>query len=536
MPNDLLKATIAECESPMVMVMLNEGEVASRRTELRAYTDGTFTTVTNVSKLYSMVDGSELALVENASSREVANDEFDTLDELVTMKSSKSDQLIGVDPDLAFAIAGEEVYCPITGKEKATLSYVDLEKAVDGEESDEVKIMEVTEEPEEIEEIDDTAIIDDSDDSDDSDNDDDDVEDEETFSEEGYDEPLDLASFALRARKILPKAAIRISVYESAEATTPVVNGNLANVVNDDTFVVVDDKGSNFTVKATDVSDGDNAVKIVGTASSVESATVKVTVAETANPEIAAIRLVNLSGESNSEIAVFVGDKHIGTMYRSKASEKASELFNTGTALFQAFKPTLLQHYTEQASSELAKFGYVANTLEIQVGDLFQRRLQREVASAEAKAEIAASEKINDMAANFELAFIGLNKGLLKGDNDLVVAIANDLRRAGVVKPERRARELLARNSKGYVRSALEHAKILSSKSADYLNGLSATLANADFVVSDTEENPVNVISTSLLTPEKPADPAPIAEVSNFKPQTAKSPNRYEHLFKGFVR
>lgn len=544
MPNDLLKEALTECASPLVMVVLSKGEVASRRTELRAFTDGTYTTVSNVPKLYSMVDGSELALVKDTASREIANDEFDSLNELVTMKSSESDQIIGVDSDLAFSIAGEEVFCPLTGKEKATLSYIDnAEKAVDGEDGDAVKIEteEVTEE--EIDGIDDTSLSsDDSEDESDGDTDDDyeggddfSVDDEDEEDSEDDEAILDLASFSAKARKILPKTSIRVAVYESAEAVDPVVDGNVVNVVSDDTYVVADDTGSNFTVKATDVSDGESAVKLVGKASSVESATVKVTIAETTNPEISAVRLVNLSGEGNSEIAVFVGGSHIGTLHRSKASEKASELFSNGTALFQAFKPTLLKHYAEQASAELAKFGYVANTLEVQVGDLFQRRLQREVAAANNKAEVAASEKINDMAANFELAFMGLNKGLLKGENDLVVAIASELRRAGVVKPERRARELLARNSKNYIRSALEHAKVYSTKSSEYLNGLTVTLANADFVVNETEENPANVVSTALLTPEK-TEAAPQVEVSGFNSQKEKPANRYTHLFQNLVR
>lgn len=545
MPNDLLKEALTECASPLVMVVLSKGEVASRRTELRAFTDGTYTTVSNVPKLYSMVDGSELALVKDTASREIANDEFDSLNELVTMKSSESDQIIGVDSDLAFSIAGEEVFCPLTGKEKATLSYIDnAEKAVDGEDGDAVKIIETEEvTEEEIDGIDDTSLSSDDDDSDneseddDSDDDDDDfsVDDEDEEDSEDDESVLDLASFSAKARKILPKTAIRVAVYESAEAVDPVVDGNVVNVVSDDTYVVADDTGSNFTVKATDVSDGESAVKLVGKASSVESATVKVTIAETTNPEVSAVRLINLSGEGNSEIAVFVGGSHIGTLHRSKASEKASELFSNGTALFQAFKPTLLKHYAEQASAELAKFGYVANTLEVQVGDLFQRRLQREVAAANNKAEVAASEKVNDMAANFELAFMGLNKGLLKGENDLVVAIASELRRAGVVKPERRARELLARNSKNYIRSALEHAKVYSTKSSEYLNGLTVTLANADFVVSETEENPANVVSTALLTPEKTED-TPQVEVSGFNSQKEKPANRYTHLFQNLVR
>ena len=107
MPNIQLKEALADCKSPLVMVTLSAGEVASRRTELRAFTDGDLTTVTNATSMFSMIDGSALTLIKNTDPREVANAEFDSLDDLVTMKSSESEQLIGVDHDLAFAIAGE---------------------------------------------------------------------------------------------------------------------------------------------------------------------------------------------------------------------------------------------------------------------------------------------------------------------------------------------------------------------------------------------------------------------------------------------
>lgn len=546
MPNIQLKEALADCKSPLVMVTLSAGEVASRRTELRAFTDGDLTTVTNATSMFSMIDGSALTLIKNTNPREVANAEFDSLDDLVTMKSSESEQLIGVDPDLAFAIAGEKVFCPITGKENATMEYIDVsENAADGEDAEEV-IIDASEEDDEEDmgDIDDSAmngddsvraveeqegtgsdepdevIIDDETDDGDSDED---------------DEVLDVASFGTKARKILPKSAIRVSIYETAEATDPVVDGSLVSVVNDDTFVVSDDKGSNFTVKATDVSDGDTSVKIVGTPSSVESATVKVTIAETVDPEIAGIRLVNLAHESNSEIAVFIGGSHIGTLHRSRASEKAAELYNNGNALFQAFKPTLKQHYHEQASSELAKFGYVPNTVDVKVGDLFERRLAHEVAKVTTKAETASAERVGDMTSNLELAFMGLNKGLLKGDNDLVVAIASAFRRAGVVKPEREARKLLALNSKGYVRSAVEHAKIFSTKTPDYLNGMTQTLANADFVVSESEVEKETVISTAMDPGTKTVAPQEEkqTEIAGFiSPKTPEQGNKYNYLFR----
>lgn len=543
MPNIQLKEALADCKNPLVMVTLSAGEVASRRTELRAFTDGDITTVTNASKMYSMIDGSELSAIKNTNPRELANEEFDTLDELVTMKSSESDQLIGVDPDVAFAIVGETVFCPITGKENATISYFDAEeenpaseKAADGEDAEEI-ILDSSEDDDSAGDIDDSDmeadVIEVEEPEDTGSDEPDEVIIEDDDSDEG-DDSIDLASFGTKARKILPKSAIRVSVYETADAAEPVVDGNLVNVINNDTFVVSDDKGSNFTVKATDISDGESSVKLVGTANSVESATVKVSVAETVDPEISAVRLVNLSDNSNSELAVFVGGAHIGTLYRNRASEKAAALFNNGTQLFQAFKPTLLQNYAEQASAELAKFGYVPTTVEVQVGELFQRRLDREVAKVTVKAETASADRIGDMMSNLELAFVGLNKGLLKGENDLAVAIASTLRRAGVVNPERSARHLLAHNSKGYIRSALEHAKIFNGKSAEYLNGMTQTLANADFVVNETEvENKETVISTLMDPGVKVKQEEPVSETAGFVAPKKQIPdNRYMRLFR----
>jgi len=567
MPNfrEIQEAIKDGCKSPLVMVALSRGEVAAKRTELQAFTDGAgYFMVSNLPKLHSLFGGSLLSPVENASKKELAGEEFQSLDELVTMKSNPLDgtdvpQLIGVDADLAFVLAGEEINCPITGR--LTKMEYHGEIAVDGESGQEA--LGKTDDEEDEEEISDVDLSDsegNSDDSseddmssdpssddEDSDNVEDDTSDDEIEEEvdEGdlkddeEDENMELSNddspFTIagtETKSLLDKYEGAVTVYEE-DGGEPSLYGAVVRVLSEDTFVVIDEDGNPYTVKATTVGDDGDAVKLVGSLQSADTASEQeVDAADTVDLGENQVKLVSLTGKDNSEVAVFVGQMQIATLIRSRAAEVAAPLFNDGQKLMAAFKPTLKTHYGNSKAPELAKFGYVPVVFKMKTHKLFDQRLQREVAKLTATSETAAATKVQDFTSNLELAFVGINKGFFKDvKNELALEIAGMLKRAGVAGAELEVRKLLAKHSKSYVKTAMEQAKVLNTKSADYLNGISEALAKSDFNVSETAS--VHDISTAFhQDAPKVAQP----EIAGFDDTPKPTGNRFASVIAGLRR
>ena len=555
-----LKNEIAEsCKKPLVMVALTRGEVASKRAELRALTDGTgYVIVSNLEKAHSLFGGAQLSPVENASTRVISGNDFKTFDDLVTMKSHPLDgsevaQLIGLDTDLAFVLAGEEVNCPVTGKptkleyfdetamaseddgEEEDVSDIDMsdeeEDAAEGEPDDSAEDEAAGGEEDDSEEEDmssDDAANEDIEDTEDSgDPSDEDTEDSMELSSDDESNPFTIAGTETKA--LLDKYDGAVTVYED-DGGEPSLYGAVVRVLAEDTFVVIDEDGVAYTVKTTTIGDDGDAVKLVGSLQEAESASEQeVDAAETVDLGENQVRLMSMTGKDNSEVAVFVGQTHVATLLRNRASEVAAPLFDNGERLMAAFKPTLRANFGNSKSSELAKFGYVPVTFKVKVHKLFEKRVQREIARVSKTTETAAATRFEDFASNLEIAFVGINKGFFKVKNELATEIAGLLRRAGVAQPEVETRKLLAKHTKSYVGAAIEQAKILNDKPKEYLNGLTDTLKESAFLVTETASAPP---VQHIPTPPRERQP----EIAGFEENKGNQPNRFASLIASIRR
>lgn len=474
-----LEETLKECAFP-VMMFLSKGEVASQKTTLRAFSDGNgLNLVTNIDKIYNPVTGELLPYIEK-SQQECSGDEFKQLDDLIAVKTD-TDVVIGVDADLAFALGGESGYCPITGKE-TTFHYAEAAEDDSSNEEDESSSDEDT-----FEAVDDSLNSDEDYSEDEEDvifNDDE--ADEEESTEEVMDENLDGSSAEEASEEVVEQPAVEepveAPVKESVEQASEEVE-----VVND---AVVQE------IPAMAIADED-----------------------------ANLKLVTLTND-NSEVAAFVGDTHVGTLRRTRASEKAAPLFEDGSKLVAAFKPVFNMNRSNQSSSELAAYGYTPVTFKVKVGELFNKRLEKETASINNEAAEKVKSSINDMARLIELSFVGINKGLFECDNELANELASLLSRNGVKNAQREVRRALAKHSHGYIKAGVEKAKELSSKSEDYIQGIAETVSKSEFVGSIDEDR------TETATYVPPVSTVETAEFIGKSDTKKPAVNKYSRLFR----
>jgi len=470
-----LAETIKECTSP-IMMFLSKGEVASRKTVIRAFSDGNgLNLVSNMDKIYNPVTGDALPYIEK-SQQECEGETFNQLDNLIAMKTD-TDVVIGVDPDLAFALGGETAYCPITGKE-TVFHYMENETAEDNSSTED-----------EFESVDDSLNSDDEEYSEEDEEEifNDDEADENEAVEEVMDGTLDDEPTAEAASEEVTEPVAEVVEQEATPVETSVVEEPTAEAINE---------GAVQEIPAMAIAD-----------------------------EEANLKLVTLTTD-NSEIAAFVGGTHVGTLRRLRASEKAAPLFDDGSKLVAAFKPVFNLNRDNQTSSELAAYGYTPVTFKVKVGDLYNKRLERETASINIQAEEKVKSSINDMARLIELSFVGINKGLFDCDNELASELASLLARNGVKNAQREVRRALAKHSHGYIKAGVEKAKELSSKSEDYIKGIAETVSKSEFIGSIDEDR----TETAAYVP-----PVSTVETAEFIGRTeTKKPavNKYSRLFR----
>lgn len=456
-----LAETIKDCSSP-VMMFLSKGEVASKKTVLRAFSDGNgLNLVSNITKVYNIATGDLLPYIEK-SEQECSGESFDQLDSLITMRTD-TDVVIGVDPDLAFALGGEVAYCPISGKE-TTFHYMEVEEASEQASEDE----------------DDFESVDDSLNSDDEDLSDEEEEvifnDDEADEDEAVEEVTDIDPEPEEASEEQPQTEAIETVVEE----TPVAPEEASEAVQEVPAMAIADENAN-------------------------------------------LKLVTLTND-NSEIAAFVGEVHVGTLRKSRASETAAPLFSDGSKLVSAFKPVFNLNRNNQSSSELAAYGYAPVTFKVNVGDLFNKRLEKETASVNEQAAAKVRSSVSDMARLIELAFVGINKGMFDCKHDLATELASMLKRNGVKNPEREVRRVLAKSSHGYIKAGVEKATELSSKSDDYIRGIAETISKSEFVGSTDE-----LVEVAYVPPVSTLE---VAEFVGNRTPTKKPANKYAKLFR----
>jgi len=503
MPRKFLhvKEGIKGTDTP-VMVFLSQREVASQATELQAFKlDDDTVMVSNLTKLFNPIDGSVATPIEQSSQKIVA-EEYQQLNDLATMKCRECNAIAGVDPDIAFPIANEPIFCPHCGKESA-FAFEDEEDltdvvTADGDDDEVITEIDDTKDNQDTPPADDTDDLSDAEDNESEVNDDATLTGDDIDDDEGEDE--ELASLKTKDKSVKkkeetaseePVAEVKPIAEEPEPAPAPVQE-----------------------VAPTPITDPNLVYEKLDAASMAD--------------ETSPVKLVTLSPD-NSEIAVFMGDSHVGTLRRSQASEKVSSLFADGPRLAAAFKPVFKANMKSQSSGELAAYGYKPVVFEVQVGELFKRRVETEVASVKAKATDEYSTKLKNVGSLLELAFTGINKGVFAGNADLLNSIETALHRGGVKDAKSQARRILSTHAHNYANAVVEKALELSEKSQDYIDGITETISKATF--SDiTEEVRVEDTPAPVV---KPVQEVASVDFVGQRPQQAQA-NKFSSLVASF--
>lgn len=554
MPRKLLhvKEGIKGTDTP-VIVFLSPREVASLSTELRAFKlDDETVIVSNLDKLFNPIDGSVATPIEH-SSQKITADEYEQLNDLATMKCRECSSIAGVDPDLSFPIADEPIFCPSCGKESA-FAFENEEDLTDVLNADDDVITSVDDTEENDDDADDVEDEDDMSTADDNTREvnddatvlgDDEDDDDDYFGEDEDDEELAAAKKVIADKKKAKKEKlvkkngekasedgdltaktedakpIPVEVNKESPASAPEVKQEETTSEDDKSKT---DEGNKPVVDAnaaapeapTPITDPNLVYEQLDAASLADSS--------------APIKLVTLYPD-NSEVAIFMGGSHVGTLRRSQASEKVSNLFADGHKLAAAFKPVFQANMKTQGSNELAAYGYKPVVFDVQVGELFKRRVESEVATVKEQATTAYSTKLKNVGALLELAFTGINKGVFAGNADLLNGIEVALQRGGAKDAKSQARRLLSTHSHNYANAVVEKALELSEKSQDYIDGITETISKATF--SDNTEE---------VRTEEPTAPVakPVSEVASVdfvghRPQQANG-NKFTSLVSSFRR
>lgn len=373
------------------------------------------------------------------------------------------------------------------------------------------------------------------------------------------------------------------SVIDKHGGKVQLVNGDstsdakLLRILKDDTYLLETSDGKKWTVKASSVTDGDGAAMInadsaqeTASESDVQPGDVQqpspttdpkptdppavqpkpgeteqqpapatetppATTTEESTQEMEQVTVdaidqtdpnvgVTLVATNNdqTEIAAFIGGVHVGTLYAKHASETASPLYEATNKLASAFRAAFTANKRNVHAPELASFGFRPVSFTFEVAKVVMDRVQAEKAAAVETASAATQGEIARFVDVTELAFVGVNKGVFDGVNDLATEIAKLLDRSGVANSNVEARRLLATHSHKYVETCLNKAKELASTSPEYIKGVSDAVARAEFIGGTTSK----VVATTFAPPTPTAEHAgDVLGVSRDKP--ASTANRY---------
>lgn len=218
-----------------------------------------------------------------------------------------------------------------------------------------------------------------------------------------------------------------------------------------------------------------------------------------------AIRLIPLA-QDNSEIAVFVGGLPVGSLAQTKAVESAAFLYDEPKKLFHTFKDQFKHAAKNGSFGELAKLGFEPYVGKTTVSALVEKYIAQETASVRAEIATERTGGTERHKRIVKLSMVGILKGLHeKGMNPLVKEVSSLLRQAGHQSPELAARRAMHKASGEFAKVVFERADALEKESDDYLNGITDTVAQAEFKAGEGESTEGDVGSkvTTLYGGEK---------------------------------
>lgn len=236
----------------------------------------------------------------------------------------------------------------------------------------------------------------------------------------------------------------------------------------------------------------------------------EVTVASVANYE-ANLQFATMADTSRYQ--VFLGDDHIGSLFKDEASANVQAVFAKQDVLRNAFGRAFWNNAQEIASGNvdsLADFGFKPAVVAVKLDKVVASQIDEAKNEVEAQVDEATKEAIAAVVASMKVAAAGINKGMLESPVNLYSEVAKMLNKFGVVKAEEASARFVETFSEPFFAAVTAAAENLRTESPEYVRGLAVSIEKASYkpLVSGGED----YLSTSALLPRQPvkeAQPAP---------------------------
>lgn len=202
---------------------------------------------------------------------------------------------------------------------------------------------------------------------------------------------------------------------------------------------------------------------------------------------------------------VFAGDTHLGHLDMEKASANVVELSKNVDTFRRSAIMVLAKDLSEikakkKPSTDAATFGLSLATVEVPVAQPIAEIVEQQVEDTVSEVIRVADETVTAHLKALEIAFAGLNKGILKGPS-LVMEVAKVLRRYGCVSPVEEANKVLSSVTEQFLKTALEKAAEIVEQGPDYARGLSQSIASASFASTEDTSSDITTVTSSLIQP-----------------------------------
>lgn len=488
-----------------LMIYLNQKETASASSittnVFRDKANG-FPLVTNITAPKSIVGGEAPVKVVGVSQdidvASLLSDE--TIQHMVDSENNH----VYMDVELAFDLNGEKFISPLTGNE-VTLKYAEsADEADDADESED-------------------------------DSSEDTSEDESDSEDNSEDDSDDSADEADEVETVSSAEDIPAETDESEEESTDDMSMEDDSTSEDDSSSDDEEEMANPEENAEDDSEKPEGMSDSSEdedAGDIGSEEIEVSMLDMADPS-KAIRLVSLTNDY-SEIAAFIGDTPVGSLRQDRASESASFLYQDPKKLFGTFKDRFKHVAKTGKFDELASLGFEPYVAKATVSEYVNKFIEQETAAVREEIASERSTGIDRHKKVVNLAMVGIFKGLYdKATNPLVKEISSLLRQAGHQSPEASVRRALVASAPEFAKVLFARADELAKEDDAYLNGITDTVASADFKSSESEETANLGRVTTLFGATREA-----ASEEGFVSQSDKKPTvrRFDKLVAGLGR
>lgn len=221
------------------------------------------------------------------------------------------------------------------------------------------------------------------------------------------------------------------------------------------------------------------------------------------------IRLASLTDTARYE--AFLGDTHIGSLFKDECSEGVKAQFGKLDVVTSAFASTFWKSQPEIASGKvesLKDFGFKPAIVAIAVDQMVEQQIGEAQQAAETKSAEAIQQSVDAVVASFQVAAAGINKGMLNGTN-LYTEVAKLLSMYGVQSAEEAASRFVEKFSTSYLSGIVTAAAELRAHEPKYVEGLAKAYETAAYKTVPVNGDVDLTLTTSSLVPHKPAKPAP---------------------------